>query len=47
MTKAIRTAIKRIGEHDAPLAELLDRSVRTGTYCRYDPPAREAVTWRL
>jgi hypothetical protein len=36
VTKAIRTAIRRIGEHHRPLGDHLDRSVRTGTYCAYD-----------
>ena len=46
VTKAIRTAIRLIGERHAPLAQLLDSAVRTGTFCRYEPPA-QAVTWEL
>jgi hypothetical protein len=45
--KAIRTAIKRIGEHDPDLGDHLARSVRTGAFCVYDPPARDRIDWRL
>jgi non-specific serine/threonine protein kinase len=37
VTRAIRTAIRAIGRHDAALAHHLDESVRTGTYCSYAP----------
>ena len=47
VTKAIRTAIRRIDEHDPALSELLDRSIRTGTFCRYEPPARERVRFTM
>jgi hypothetical protein len=35
--RRIRDAIRRIEGHDAGLAKHLDRSVRTGTYCAYEP----------
>lgn len=35
--RRIRDAIRRIEAHDPALAKHLDQSVRTGTYCRYDP----------
>jgi tetratricopeptide (TPR) repeat protein len=46
VTRAIRQAIARIGEHDPRLGEHLDGAVRTGTYCAYvqDPGARVAWT---
>lgn len=47
VTKAIRAAIGRVGEHDAALAQLLDRSVRTGAFCVYEPDERAPVRWRL
>jgi hypothetical protein len=47
VTKAIRTAIARIADHDAELGDHLTRSVRTGTFCVYDPPARDRIDWRL
>ena len=35
--RRIRDAIRRIETHDAGLGKHLDRSVRTGTYCAYEP----------
>jgi non-specific serine/threonine protein kinase len=46
VTKAIRSAIRRIAEHDVQLAQHLDRSVRTGTFCSYAPDAAAEVHWR-
>ena len=43
MTRAVRQAIVRIGEHHPELGEHLDGSVRTGTYCAYAPGA--PTTW--
>jgi tetratricopeptide (TPR) repeat protein len=37
VTRALRQAITRIREHDRELAEHLDRALRTGTYCAYEP----------
>ena len=46
VTRAIRQAIARLGEHHPELGEHLDRAIRTGTYCTYapDPGARAAWT---
>ena len=35
VTKAIRAAIEKIREQDSDVADLLDRSIQTGTYCVY------------
>jgi len=35
--RRLREAIRRIGEQDAKLGRYLDRSVRTGTFCAYEP----------
>jgi hypothetical protein len=35
--RRIRDAIRRIEGHHPGLAKHLDRSVRTGTYCAYEP----------
>jgi hypothetical protein len=45
VTKAIRYAIDRLGEHDAELAEHLRLGVRTGFLCCYAPSPREQVRW--
>jgi tetratricopeptide (TPR) repeat protein len=45
VTRAIRHAIVRIGEHHPELGEHLDRAVRTGTYCAYLPDPNAPATW--
>ena len=35
--RRIKDVIRRIGEHDAPLGRYLDATVRTGTYCVFNP----------
>jgi hypothetical protein len=40
VTRAVRQAIARIGEHHPPLGEHLSRTIRTGTYCTYLPDPR-------
>lgn len=44
-TKAIRSAIERIGEQVPVVAQHLRRAIRTGNYCVYEPEA--GVTWTL
>lgn len=45
VTKALRTAIERVARADDELADVLARSVRTGTYCAYDPIDALAIAW--
>lgn len=47
VTRAIRSAVKRIGEHDVQLAELLGGAIRTGTFCVYAPPAEPQLEWAI
>lgn len=47
VTRAIRTALKRISDHDAPLGRGLGMAIRTGTFCVYDPPAGAEPVWDL
>src|SRR5215207_7100893 len=42
VTRALRQAIARIGEHDPKLGEHLSRTIRTATYCAYLPDPRAA-----
>lgn len=35
--RRIKDAIQRIGEYDAELARYLGRTIKTGTFCSYDP----------
>lgn len=45
VTRAVRSAVDRIREHDRRLAAHLDATVRTGTYCTYVPDPRSAIVW--
>ena len=47
VTRAIRQAIARIGEHHPQLGEHLGRTIRTGTYCAYFPDPRAPAEWEL
>ncbi|CAA9222802.1 MAG: hypothetical protein AVDCRST_MAG50-679 [uncultured Acidimicrobiales bacterium] len=46
VTRALRTAIGRVGELVPEAGAVLDRRVRTGIYCAYEPLADDAVRWR-
>jgi hypothetical protein len=43
VTKRIKAALERIEDVHAALARHLAASIRTGTFCSYDPP--EDVQW--
>jgi hypothetical protein len=45
--KAIRSAIERIGSDGAPAGRHLERTIRTGTFCSYNPDLDRLVTWRF
>jgi hypothetical protein len=47
VTKAIREATRRIAAADGVVGEHLERSVRTGTYCVYDPDPATPVNWSM
>ena len=47
VTRAIKYAIRKLREHDATLAEILARDVKTGTYCTYAPVDRDRIAWTL
>lgn len=46
VTRAIRSALKKIEAEDPELAQYLAASVKTGTFCSYSAP-RSSVTWQL
>jgi hypothetical protein len=46
VTRAVRKAMARIGEHHPQLGEHLNRAIRTGTYCAYLPDPRSPARWR-
>jgi tetratricopeptide (TPR) repeat protein len=47
VTRAVRQAIARIGQHHPRLGEHLSRTIRTGTYCAYLPDPRAGVGWEF
>jgi len=47
VTKAIREATRRIAAEDGAIGEHLERSVRTGAYCAYDPDPATPVNWSM
>jgi tetratricopeptide (TPR) repeat protein len=47
VTRAVRQAIARIGEHDRQLDEHLNRTIRTGAYCGYFPDPRAPARWEF
>jgi hypothetical protein len=47
VTRALRQTLSRIREHHTPLADHLDRALRTGTFCVYLPDTRLAVDWKV
>jgi len=45
VTRAIRSALDRIVEHSPSLGRHLGTTVRTGTFCSYQPDPRAPVSW--
>ena len=44
VTRALRREIRRIADQDAGLGQELQTTVRTGTFCLYQPDLRHPVT---
>jgi class 3 adenylate cyclase len=47
VSRAIKTAIQQIAEQQAALGELLERCIRTGSFCSYAPNVECPVTWQF
>jgi tetratricopeptide (TPR) repeat protein len=47
VTRAIKAALQKISEHHQVLAELLEKSIKTGSYCSYAPSPRSQIQWQL
>ncbi len=45
VTRAVRQAIARLGEHHPELGEHLSRAIRTGTHCAYAPEPGTPAAW--
>ncbi|MGZ6640725.1 MAG: AAA family ATPase [Solirubrobacteraceae bacterium] len=47
VTRALRREIRRIGDQDASLGQELQSTVRTGTFCVFEPDVRRPVRWEV
>jgi tetratricopeptide (TPR) repeat protein len=47
VTKALKSAIRRIAAQDAELGEHLAHSVKTGTFVAYDPDPAVSISWAV
>jgi hypothetical protein len=47
VTRAIKAAMRRIGEQEPELGHLLRSTVRTGASCRYEPDPGTPLTWEV
>jgi hypothetical protein len=47
VTRALRYALDRVAAHHPVLAEHLEHTVRTGTYCSYAPDPRVPIRWTV
>lgn len=47
VSRTIRSAIRRIGEHHPALADHLEHAVATGTFCAYEPDPALPLTWEV
>jgi tetratricopeptide (TPR) repeat protein len=47
ITKTIKAVLERISESDGALGEILSRSIRTGTFCSYQPDPDFPIAWEF
>lgn len=47
VARSLRYSLRRLGEAHPDLGAHLDRTVRTGTYCSYDPDPLTPVVWEV
>jgi len=47
VTRAIRATLKRIAGYDPQLGRALQRSVRTGAFCAYEPDPHRPLRWKI
>ena len=47
VTRAIKSALQKISERHGQLGDLLDRSIRTGSFSCYLANSRNPITWRF
>jgi predicted ATPase len=46
ITRAIKLALRKIGEHHPALGQHLTTTIKTGAYCSYTPDVRVPITWQ-
>jgi hypothetical protein len=47
VTRAVRGAIGRLKAADPALGEHLERTIRTGAFCSYEPDPRLVPDWQI
>jgi tetratricopeptide (TPR) repeat protein len=47
VTRAVKSTLARIAAHSPALGSHLEKTVKTGTYCSYEPDPRIPVNWQL
>lgn len=47
VTKAVRATVRRIDEMNSVLGQELLATIRTGTFCSYEPDRRRPVSWQV
>jgi len=47
VTRAIKSALQKISEHNTELGELLDRSIKTGSFSCYLANPRDRIDWQF
>jgi predicted ATPase/class 3 adenylate cyclase len=47
VTRAIKTAIEKIGKSHPPLGQHLTRTIKTGTFCSYVPDPHLSLSWQF
>ena len=47
VTKTIKDALRKISDNDPTLGSHLVSTIRTGTYCSYNPDPRAPVKWQI
>jgi len=47
ITKTIKAVLERIAQSDATLGDILSRSIKTGTFCCYQPDPEISIAWEF
>jgi len=47
ITRTIKLALRKIGEHHPALGQHLAATIKTGTYCSYTPDIRTPISWQV